>query len=403
MPSTAPAGRRRLDLREVSRAGWGGGGTPAVSVPRPAVEGRGGHRICPPRVRGWHHLSRTPGGAWSTTPPSSRRRRPAARCCDGVRQRAAGVVRRPGRLVRGHATRAARVAEPGRPCRWSSPAAPARSAGALRLARKPDITVAGVEIALRDLDDLAGNARRVVAAVDEARGEGLLADDVQVYVELPHDRRVRLLAGGRRRGGRGRAAAEVPHRRARGRPVPDLRRAGRLDRRGAGPRDAVQVHRRTAPRRPAPRPRDRLRAPRLPQRAGRDPAGFDGASPARGRDAARRPRPQRLVALARDSDLAGARRWFTSFGSCTVTEPLDDLRRARTCWRTPAMTHDWVDGAAGSALDVDNLPYGVFSRPGERAAGRRPDRRPRPRPRTGRGSRDARRARTCSRSRRSTR
>jgi len=32
-----------------------------------------------------------------------------------------------------------------------------------------------------------------------------------------------------------------------------------------------------------------------------------------------------LVALARTSDLPGARRWFTSFGSCSVTEPLDDL------------------------------------------------------------------------------
>ena len=32
-----------------------------------------------------------------------------------------------------------------------------------------------------------------------------------------------------------------------------------------------------------------------------------------------------LVALARQSDLAGARRWFTSYGSCSVTEPLDEL------------------------------------------------------------------------------
>ena len=29
------------------------------------------------------------------------------------------------------------------------------------------------------------------------------------------------------------------------------------------------------------------------------------------------------------------------------------------------MTTTWVDGAAGSLFDVDNLPYGVFSRPGE--------------------------------------
>ncbi len=28
---------------------------------------------------------------------------------------------------------------------------------------------------------------------------------------------------------------------------------------------------------------------------------------------------------ARAADLAGARRWFTSFGSCSAIEPLDDL------------------------------------------------------------------------------
>ena len=33
-----------------------------------------------------------------------------------------------------------------------------------------------------------------------------------------------------------------------------------------------------------------------------------------------------LVAAARELDLAGARRWFTSFGSCSVAEPLADLR-----------------------------------------------------------------------------
>ena len=32
-----------------------------------------------------------------------------------------------------------------------------------------------MEVALRDLDDLAGNARRVTAAVDQAVAEGLLA------------------------------------------------------------------------------------------------------------------------------------------------------------------------------------------------------------------------------------
>ncbi|MGN6132298.1 MAG: hypothetical protein ACTHOK_18320, partial [Nocardioidaceae bacterium] len=32
-----------------------------------------------------------------------------------------------------------------------------------------------------------------------------------------------------------------------------------------------------------------------------------------------------LVTLARDTDLDGARRWFRSFGSCSVTEPLESL------------------------------------------------------------------------------
>ena len=35
------------------------------------------------------------------------------------------------------------------------------------------------------------------------------------------------------------------------------------------------------------------------------------------------------------------------------------------------MTGTWVDGAAGSPYDVDNLPYGVFSAAGDEPAGRR--------------------------------
>src|SRR5689334_10783823 len=44
--------------------------------------------------------------------------------------------------------------------------------GAVRLAARHDLPVAGIEIALRDPDDLPGNARRVAAAVDAARGDG---------------------------------------------------------------------------------------------------------------------------------------------------------------------------------------------------------------------------------------
>ena len=59
-------------------------------------------------------------------------------------------------------------------------------AGPAGLCRKLGLQLAGLEIALRDLDDLPGNARRVVAAVDAARDEGSLHEDVPVYVELPH-------------------------------------------------------------------------------------------------------------------------------------------------------------------------------------------------------------------------
>ena len=55
-----------------------------------------------------------------------------------------------------------------------------RGAGA-ESAESP-VVIAGVEVALRDLDDLPGNARRVVAAVRAAEA---LAPDLTAYVELP--------------------------------------------------------------------------------------------------------------------------------------------------------------------------------------------------------------------------
>lgn len=65
-------------------------------------------------------------------------------------------------------------------------------AGAVRPAatwatRSGRLELRGLEIALRDLDDLTSNVRRVAAAVDEARGEGVLDDDTAVFVELPQD------------------------------------------------------------------------------------------------------------------------------------------------------------------------------------------------------------------------
>ena len=51
--------------------------------------------------------------------------------------------------------------------------------------RMRGVRLVGVEVALRDPDDLFGNARRVVTAVDQARDHGAIDDDVTVHVELP--------------------------------------------------------------------------------------------------------------------------------------------------------------------------------------------------------------------------
>jgi len=58
--------------------------------------------------------------------------------------------------------------------------------GVCGLARRADAPLAGIEIALRDVDDPVGNARRVGLAVRIARDEGTLDDETPIYVELPH-------------------------------------------------------------------------------------------------------------------------------------------------------------------------------------------------------------------------
>lgn len=58
-------------------------------------------------------------------------------------------------------------------------------AGPASWCRRAGVPLAGLEVALRDLDDPTGNARRFVAAVEAARAEGALAEEVPVYVVLP--------------------------------------------------------------------------------------------------------------------------------------------------------------------------------------------------------------------------
>lgn len=60
-------------------------------------------------------------------------------------------------------------------------------AGPLALGARLGLALVGLEVALRDPADLAGNARRVVAAVDVARAEGVLDEDLPVHVTLPAD------------------------------------------------------------------------------------------------------------------------------------------------------------------------------------------------------------------------
>lgn len=195
-------------------------------------------------------------------------------------------------------------------------------AGAVTVARKLHIAVEGLEIALRDPDDPVGAARRVAAAVDAARADGQLDDHVPVYVEIPatcteplwlaaadevaaNEFRLKFRTGGLE-------YAAYP---------PSIALAGWVD---------AALDRET----PFKATAGLHRAVRHTGDDGFEHHGFlnllvatreafDGASRddvvalLEERDA------EALVAQAHE--LERARRWFTSFGSCSVSEPLDDL------------------------------------------------------------------------------
>ena len=190
--------------------------------------------------------------------------------------------------------------------------------GPLGAAARLGLRVAGLEIALRDPDDPAANVRRVVAAVDQARGEGTIADDVPVFVEIPGPATGAWLT----------AADEVAsagHR---------LKlRLGHVDHDLVPDEETVAAWIDAALDRETP-----FKGTAGLHRAVRhDPEGggahgflnvlvatqvlWDGGSAA---DAAAALCQRDGDALAA-ADISSARRWFTSFGSCSVTEPLDDL------------------------------------------------------------------------------
>ena len=198
-------------------------------------------------------------------------------------------------------------------------------AGPLGLASKLGLDVAGLEIALRDLDDLAGNARRVVAAVDEAKAGLEDPDALDVFVELPGPATHGWLA----------AADEVAAREDLGMKLKF--RTGGLD------ADAFPSVEQLASWIDAALDRETpFKCTAGLHHAVRhtDPAtgfphhGFVNVLAATrtaldGGDVhavLSEQVPSALLAVLPEAEtLARTRRWFTSFGSCSVSDPLDDL------------------------------------------------------------------------------
>jgi hypothetical protein len=197
-------------------------------------------------------------------------------------------------------------------------------AGVASLARRRGHRLTALEVAVRDLDDVSGSVRRIVTALDAARGEGLSAETA-IHVELPQAEPTAAWL----------AAADVvaeadAHLKFRTGGVeahlfPEaLTVAAWID----AALDRETSYKCTAGLHHALRHRD--------HETGLEHHGFlnvllatrralDGGSVAEVAEVLDDGYANDLVALARTSDLAGARRWFTSYGSCSVTEPLDDL------------------------------------------------------------------------------
>lgn len=195
-------------------------------------------------------------------------------------------------------------------------------AGPAGLGRRLGLTVAALEVALRDPADPVGAARRVTAAVDAARVEGRLDEQLPVFVEIPatcpeplwlaaadevaaSEFRLKLRTGGLE-------ADAFPSARALAtwvdaaldRETPFKCTAG-LHRavRHTG-EDGFEHH-------------GFLNLLVATRRA------FDGAAVD---EVVATLEEREAAVLVEDADgLERARRWFTSFGSCSVSEPLDDL------------------------------------------------------------------------------
>jgi hypothetical protein len=196
--------------------------------------------------------------------------------------------------------------------------------GVAALAVKKGHLLVAVEAAARDLDDLAGNVRRINAAVDAARDTGALSA-AEVYVELPQtDPTPAWLAAAD-------VVAEAEHHlklRTGGIDAHLFPTAATVAAWIDAALDRETSFKCTAGLHHAVRHRDHetgfehlgflnvLLATRV---------AFDGGSLDDVAQVLEDHYANDLVAMARQSDLAGARRWFTSYGSCSVTEPLEEL------------------------------------------------------------------------------
>jgi hypothetical protein len=197
--------------------------------------------------------------------------------------------------------------------------------GAATVCAKAPTVLAGLEIALADPDDLPGNARRVAAAVEAARGEGVLDEEVPVYVEL----------GPAVATGSWLAAADVVAEsgfrlkfRTGGLSADAFPSAHNLAQWIDAALDRETPFKCTAGLHHAVR--------HTARDTGFDNNGFlnvlvathllfDGAPVADAVSTLEERDPATLVAQAKELDLAGARRWFTSYGSCSIADPLADL------------------------------------------------------------------------------
>ena len=192
-------------------------------------------------------------------------------------------------------------------------------AGPVGLCRRLGMNLAGLEIALSDHDDLVGNVRRVITALAE------LEEPVPVFVELPHVANTSSWFA---------AADEVA--------AADLRlkfRTGGLDTRAFPAAHALARWIDAALDRETPFKctAGLHHAVRRTSDEGFEQHGFlnvlvatrllfDGASVDDAVTVLEQRDSALLLEATRQLDLAGARRWFTSFGSCSVAEPWDDLR-----------------------------------------------------------------------------